>query len=205
MKLLDVSQHALLSHVLCEIEQRLNTKNCNTVGDFDDVNKPLLVAIDGCCGSGKSTCAKALQQYFGATVIHCDHFFLPTEMRTDERLGEIGGNIHYELLAKVLSNVCCGKAFVYQTYDCSAGSYVDRNYQPASVVVVEGSYALHPTLRNFYDVKVLLTVDSKTQYDRLLNREGANGIGNFVNKWIPLENRYFEKLDTKDCIIVDTK
>lgn len=193
-----------IESVLCEIEKRLNTKNCNTVGDFAYKFKPLIVAIDGCCGSGKSTYAKELQQHLDATVIHCDDFFLPLDLRTSERLAEIGGNIHYERLSAVLGKVREGKAFVYQTYDCSTDSYVDRNYEPSSVVIVEGSYALHPTLRHFYDVKVLLTVDSQTQYDRLLKREG-DGIDNFVNKWIPLENRYFDQLDTSDCIVIDTK
>lgn len=227
-------KHALFVPVLSAIERYVNTKYCNTVGDFrakdtsdrqqrycaqraetnsvdaatlakQVASKPLIVAIDGCCGSGKTYYSKVLAEYFDAIVIHCDDFFLPMEMRNADRLSEIGGNVHYERLAQTLSKVREGKSFTYQAYDCSTDSYVDCNFAPTNVVIVEGSYALHPKLRDFYDVKVLLTVDSQTQYDRLLNREGANGIVNFVNRWIPLENKYFTTLDTSDCLVINTE
>ena len=166
--------------------------------------KTLVVAIDGCCGSGKTYYSGLLAEYFGATVISCDDFFLPVTMRSAERLGEVGGNIHYERLWDVLSKVRQGKAFTYSAYVCSTDSFEKRKFEPARVVIVEGSYALHRQLDAFYDVKVLLTVDKQTQYDRLLKREGAEGVANFTNKWIPLENRYFATLDTTDCLIIKT-
>ena len=166
--------------------------------------KPIIVAIDGCCGSGKTHLSEILCQRFNASCIHCDDFFLPQEMRTTERLNEIGGNIHYERLARVLECVRQGKPFAYQAYDCSTGAFVDRYFEPTDVVIVEGSYALHPLLRQHYDIRAVLTVDATTQYNRLVKREGAKGVDNFVNKWIPLENRYFTALDTTDCIVIDT-
>lgn len=168
------------------------------------MKKPIIVAIDGCCGSGKTYYAKLISERYNASCIHCDDFFLPEHLRTTERLSEIGGNIHYERLANVLSMVREGKPFTYQAYDCSTGSFVDRDFTPTAVVVVEGSYALHPSLRCYYDVKIVLTVDKQTQYNRLLKREGADRIQNFVDKWIPLENRYFDKLDTSQCLVIDT-
>lgn len=199
MKSSDYNNHAVLSPIICAVESALNSKTHQK-----GRTNPVIVAIDGCCGSGKSTYATILANCFGATVIHCDDFFLPVDLRTDERLGEIGGNIHYERLADTLAKVREGQAFTYQAYDCSTGGFVERNYQPTSVVIVEGSYALHPRLRDFYDVKVVLHIDEQTQYNRLLKREGTSGIVNFVNRWIPLENRYFATLDTADCLIIES-
>ena len=47
---------------------------------------PLLAAIDGRCGAGKTTLAAQLQRRFGWSVLHMDHFFLRPEQRTEERL-----------------------------------------------------------------------------------------------------------------------
>lgn len=172
---------------------------------------PVIIAIDGNCGSGKTFYSSQLASSFNACVIHCDDFFLPKEMRTTKRLAEVGGNIHYERLCETLSrlkndlvSVDGKKQFTYMAYNCSTDSYEERRILPSNVIIVEGSYSLHPTLRQFYDLKILLKVDRQTQYNRLLQREGEQGISNFVNKWIPLENRYFEALNTADCVVIDT-
>lgn len=208
-------KHAVLLPLLSRVSQLLQQKqatadielsaNINLNTDCHPVT-PVIIAIDGCCGSGKSTYAEVLADFFDdATVIHADDFFLPLEMRTSERLNEIGGNIRYERLLEVVKQAKQGKPFVYQAYDCSTNTFVQRNFEPTSVVIVEGSYALRQEISPYYDVKALLTVDKQTQYQRLLCREGEDGVINFVNKWIPLEDRYFDCLDTSDCIVIESK
>ena len=59
-------------------------------------DKPLLVAIDGRCASGKSTLAKDLQKQLDCNVIHMDDFYLQPHQRTTKRLREPGGNVDYE-------------------------------------------------------------------------------------------------------------
>ncbi|MBQ8411006.1 MAG: hypothetical protein IJX15_04645 [Ruminiclostridium sp.] len=56
----------------------------------------VIVAIDGNCGSGKTTIARAVSEHFSCPVIRTDDFFLRPEQRTEERLSEVGGNIDYE-------------------------------------------------------------------------------------------------------------
>ena len=58
--------------------------------------KPLLIAVEGRCASGKTTLASALQKELGCCVFHMDDFFLRPEQRTRERLLTAGGNIDYE-------------------------------------------------------------------------------------------------------------
>ena len=55
----------------------------------------VVVAIDGMAASGKTTAAEQLTEQLGGEVIHMDDFFLPPEMRTEERLSQPGGNVHY--------------------------------------------------------------------------------------------------------------
>ncbi|MCH5156768.1 MAG: uridine kinase [Clostridiales bacterium] len=186
----------------------------------DEINKlvtgsqrSVIVAIDGNCGSGKTFYASRLATCFDAAVIHCDHFFLPKSLRTAERIAQLGGNIHYERLREVLATVRsnlsrsdgkCAEQLTYLAYDCSTETFRQVTLRQTNVVIVEGSYALHPSLREFYDLAIVFTVDKQVQHERLLAREGEQGLANFVNKWIPLENRYFANLDTSDCVVIDT-
>jgi uridine kinase len=67
------------------------------------------------------------------------------------------------------------------------------------VIIVEGAYALHPVLREFFHLKVLVTVDPEVQKERILRRNGAQMLRRFVEEWIPLEQTYFEACAVKDC------
>ena len=55
-----------------------------------------VIAIDGMAASGKSNLAARLAEELDGCVIHMDDFFLPPELRTQERLSSPGGNVHYE-------------------------------------------------------------------------------------------------------------
>ena len=52
----------------------------------------VIVAIDGNCTSGKTTLANQLAANYDCNVFHMDDFFLPVDMRTEERLTTPGGN-----------------------------------------------------------------------------------------------------------------
>ena len=75
--------------------------------------------------------------------------------------------------------------------------------EPAALTVVEGSYSLHPALAPYYDLRVLLTVSPETQSARILARNGEEKHRQFVERWIPLENRYFDETHiTSRCDMV---
>ena len=56
----------------------------------------LLIAIDGRCGSGKSTLGAYLQQKMHGNLLHMDDFYLRPEQRTPKRREEPGGNVDRE-------------------------------------------------------------------------------------------------------------
>ena len=157
----------------------------------------LIVAIDGRCGSGKTTLAAALQEQYGYPVVHMDDFFLRPEQRTAERLATPGENVDHErFLAEVLSPLAAGEPVTYRPFSCKTMTLSDPMALPcAAVTVVEGSYACHPTLRDYYDLRVFLDVDGKTQMDRILRRSGPEKAEEFRRRWIPLEELYFTSLD----------
>ena len=178
-----------VSRLKREIEQRRENK------------KPFLVAIDGGSASGKSTLGAALAEELQATLIHMDDFFLPMEMRTEERFAQPGGNVHWERVrAEVLEPIRQGKGPEYGVFDCSVMA-VNKTVRAEvrDVVIVEGAYSLHPMLREYFDLRVLVEVEETLQKERILRRNGEQMLRRFLTEWIPLERVYFEACRVKDC------
>ncbi len=150
-----------------------------------------VVAIDGMCASGKSTVAKFLSNVFDCNIIHADDFFLPPKKRTAERLAEIGGNMDREKLAEVLEHAGKGD-YSYKPYLCWLQKEGDALYfKKKPLLLIEGSYSLHPELSEYYDIKVFSHISASEQSARIQKRD-PELVGRFVNEWIPMENRYFE-------------
>ena len=171
-------------------------------------NEKLVIAIDGRCGGGKSTLGSLLKEKFDCNIFHMDDFFLPFEMKTAERLRKAGENVHYERFEEeILKPLKNNKAAIYRQYLCNKGEFSQSiKVEPKNLTIVEGSYSIHPKLRNYYDYKIFITVDSKVQYERILKRNGKEKLQNFLNKWIPMEEHYFAELDIRyQCdLILDT-
>lgn len=165
-----------------------------------------IIAIDGNCCSGKSSLAAALAEGLGATVFHMDDFFLRPQQRTAERLAEVGGNVDRErFLKEVLLPVTAHDPVYLRRYDCRTQTLCPAVVvTPAQRVIVEGSYALHPLLRPYYDLKIRLCVDPAVQRERILQREGANA-ERFFSLWLPMEDAYFASLEQDAAdIVIDT-
>ena len=177
--------------LLSAVETALNTA--------DRVGGSWVVGIDGRCGAGKSTLARAIYEHVpGSSVIAMDDFFLPAAMQTPERLAD--GNAHWErFLDEISAHLRTGEPFSYRRYDCAAGDYAAEPVAvPAGRLrVVEGSYALHPRLRTLYDWTVFCDADAETRRARLLAREGPEGLARFEERWIPLEEAYFTRYNVR--------
>ena len=171
-------------------------------------NEKLVIAIDGRCGGGKSTLGLLLKEQFNCNIFHMDDFFLPFEMKTAQRLKKAGENVHYERFEEeILEYLKNDKSVTYRQYQCNTGEFSQPiKVEPKNLTIVEGSYSLHPKLRNYYDYKIFITVDSKVQYERILKRNGKEKLQDFLNKWIPMEEHYFVELDIRNqCdLILDT-
>lgn len=167
-----------------------------------------VLAIDGRAASGKTTFAALLAQRYNAAVIAMDHFFLPADLRTDERYTQPGGAIHWErFLNEIAPNFCALRHFSYRVFDCMAMDYMRRvAIPPAALVIVEGSYATHPYTAGLYDLRLFLTCDKITQHKRVLRRNGTAGAEAFYSRWIPLEEQYFAQCNIPNSthIVLET-
>ena len=154
----------------------------------------ILIAIDGRCGSGKTTLGNYLNGIFDSNLFHMDDFFLPPALRTPERRSEPGGNVHYErFLTEVLPNLRSGRPFSYRRFDCSRMTLGEEiPVENNGYVFVEGAYSCHPVFGDYMDRRVFLDIDGKTQEERIRKRNGEDRLQDFLQLWIPLEEAYFQ-------------
>ena len=162
----------------------------------------IVIAIDGMTGSGKTTLAEELSQVYNAPIFHADDYFLPPELRTEERLNEPGGNIHYEKMKKEIIDILVeGKinsTIKYKPFICKNQNYgEEKSFKLSKINIVEGSYCLNPYFGKYYDISVFLKINEKSQIERLTKR-CPQMINNFINKWIPLEKKYHDAFKLYD-------
>lgn len=163
----------------------------------------LLVAIDGRCGSGKTTLGEYLKQIFDCNLFRMDDFFLRMEQRTPERLKELGGNVDYERFEEtVLRPVLQKQTVWYQQFSCRKWGLLEPypvSYKKLNII--EGSYSMHPYFKNPYHIRVFLNISPEDQIENIKKRNGLEKAKQFQNMWIPKEEAYFEKFHVMDDAI----
>lgn len=158
----------------------------NYINSFNDFQ---IFALEGKCTSGKTTISSKLKD---VTIIDVDEFFLRNDLKTKERLEEIGGNIDYELYEQCLKQIKANTTITYTIFDCSTQQYLTKTIEIKNKVLLVGVYSFHPKVRKYIDKLCYLLVSNDEQYNRLKERPLFN---RFINEWVPLENKYYESYD----------
>lgn len=148
-----------------------------------------IIALEGRCGSGKTTISNDLKN---VTIIDVDEFFLRKDLKTKERLGEIGGNIDYDLYEQCLQKIKSNSSITYTIFDCNSQSYQEKTIEIKNNVLLVGVYSYHQLVRKYIDKVIFLLVDKETQLQRIKQRSLYL---KFINEWIPLEEKYYNSYD----------
>ena len=171
---------------------------------------PLVVALDGRCGSGKTTLANTLARQFPASItLHTDHFYLPPAQRIRGWEKTPCANMDLARLRdEALRPAYEGQPVQYRAYSCCEGAYLPTVQLAAQpLVILEGSYSHHPLLTGYETLRVFLTCAKEEQTRRLQAREGER-YANFAARWVPLEEGYFAQFhiaETADFVIETTQ
>ena len=109
----------------------------------DNIEPCIIIGIDGKCGSGKSTLAKLIARTYDCNVFHMDDFFLPANLRTDERLKEVGGNVDYERFDKcIISGIKSNIPFDYKAFNCKTMCLGEKiNIAPKKLILLKAHIA----------------------------------------------------------------
>ncbi|MBR2822641.1 MAG: AAA family ATPase [Clostridia bacterium] len=167
----------------------------------------LLVTLDGPCASGKTTLANRLAAVLAAAVVHTDHFVIPHAQKTAERLAIPGGNCDAgRLVEEVVAPWKRGEPVKYRKYDWTLDCLLPAETLPSGcrVLIVEGSYCNLPQIRSYADIRLFMQTPEEVRFARLRKRESPASLKRFYERWIPLENAYFEAygLPDENCLIV---
>ena len=170
--------------------------------------KPLVLALDGRCGSGKTTLANTLARQFPASItLHTDDFYLPPAQRIRGWEKTPCANMDLARLRdEALRPAYAGQTVDYRAYSCREGAYLPPAQLPAQpLVILEGSYSHHPLLRPYETLRVFVTCTKAEQTRRLQAREGAR-YADFAARWVPLEEGYFAQYGIAESadFVVDT-
>lgn len=169
---------------------------------------PLILTIDGRAASGKSTIAEMFALKLDGSIVHADDFFLPYDLRTPERLAEPGGNVHYERFEEeVVRNLKSKKSFSYGVFDCGKGNVTSQRIIDCSTpVIVEGAYSASPRFGKYFDILIFCTASYEVRFSRVVRRNGAEKAKIFKERWMPLEEAYFNSfgIENNADYIIDT-
>ena len=137
-------------------------------------NRRCIAAIDGRAASGKTTLANKLSaELDNCTVFHTDDYFLPPEMRTEDRLNEPGGNF-------------------------------DRERFMREIIIPLKKNSENVRFRKFmcgsmtYSLSIFSDTDRDIQINRIKERDGEDKLKVFKEKWIPLEEKYFQEFSIRE-------
>jgi uridine kinase len=155
----------------------------------------LLIGIDGCGGSGKTTFSKTLQTLAPAiTIVQMDDFFLPTAERLPRNIAaqQIGADFDWcRLRSQVLEPLHNNIPGYYQRYEWKIDSMVEWHTVPVGgIVIIEGIYSIRKELAAFYDFKIWFDCPRDLRLARALKRDGEAARPIWETDWMPAEDLY---------------
>lgn len=166
---------------------------------------PLLIALDGPCGAGKSTAAAAVATAIPAVIVPSDDFFAAdiTSAEWDARSAPERARdaIDWRRLRRdALEPLRAGQPAAWQPFDFESGERPDGTYgmsatlvrrEPAPLIIVEGAYSTRPELADLIDLSLLIDAPADVRERRLAAREAAAFLLAWHARWDGAEAFYF--------------
>ncbi|MDE7161970.1 MAG: ECF transporter S component [Anaeroplasmataceae bacterium] len=156
-----------------------------------------IIAIDGMSGSGKTTLAEELAKKLDANLVHMDDFYLPKNKRPEHFLDIPGSHMDFvRIKTEVLDHI--HDSVVYKKFNCASQEFSsEETLESKKVWIIEGSYSLHPSLGKYYQYAIFKKIEDSIQQKRIQHRNPTQ-YDDFMNTWIPLENRYFKEYQIEE-------
>ncbi|MFS0862542.1 uridine kinase [Fredinandcohnia sp. 179-A 10B2 NHS] len=170
----------------------------------------LLIGVDGCGGSGKSTFGRKLKDSFeDATLIHFDDFYFPSSqiIKADPKEKPVGADFDWKrLMAQVILPLNENRAGNYQRYDWNTDSLAEWHQVPVGgVVIIEGISSTRNEMTDYYDYKVFVDTPREIRLARGLARDGEEARDMWEKNWMIAEELYVEshRPDLRADLVID--
>lgn len=149
---------------------------------------PLVVAIDGGSGAGKTTLAAHIaEQMDGVAVISTDDFLAPLAEQTSQPGTEFDWR---RLKEQVLLPLAKKQPIDYWRYDRNEPTMQQwLHVTPQRIVIIEGSYSSRLELASYYDVKIWLDAPEHVRLARMVEKDGEH-MRCYWQQYLPKETAY---------------
>lgn len=158
--------------------------------------RPLIIAVVGGTGSGKTTVARAIHESLGggAVLLDQDAYYRDlADLTLDERRQvnfDHPDSIDTDLLIRHLEALAAGEAIEKPTYDFAAHTRAAATVpvEPSEVIIVEGILLLtDPRLRALFDIRIFVDVGDDVRFIRRLlrdTRERGRTVENVIQQYL---------------------
>jgi len=198
---LKAAHHTARLHIMKLMNERLKPK----------AGQPLIVALDGGSGSGKTSLGALLAKDKNITVVELDDFFSAhltdqqwQHLDTQSKLEQVfqWQRVRSELLEPLMSN----QIAQWRSVNWSSGSNPDGSFQlfeelkaatPNHCIILEGTYSASPALSDLIDLAILLDVSTPERHRRLKARIKTYDLSLWHQRWDAVENYYFQCVKPK--------
>ncbi|MBO4231790.1 MAG: hypothetical protein J5862_00935, partial [Bacteroidales bacterium] len=87
-----------------------------------------------------------------------------------------------------------GEPVKFRRYDCRADRLLTEEELPKDmrILILEGSYCNLPSIRAYTGLRLFVDTPEEIRMERLRKRETPESLRRFRERWIPLENAYFQ-------------
>jgi para-aminobenzoate synthetase len=149
------------------------------------LSRPVVVALDGGSGAGKTTIAERLARLTSLALVPLDQFYqtrVPErEWATKSVEERLNGVFEWERVrVEAIGPLVMESKARWRAFDFSKGLGPDGTYSlkkefteviSKSTILVEGAYSASPFLRDMIDLAVVLDVPPKVRHERVAARD----------------------------------
>ena len=177
------------------------------------VRRPIVIALDGGSGAGKTTIAERLMRLTEVALVRLDDFYqtvIPESEWPHKTLEHrLNGVFDWSRVrSEALEPLRAGRPGRWHAFDFMRGLGKGGTYSlkeevtqvaPAPTILIEGAYSASPPLRDLIDLAVLVDLQSKLRHLRTAARgDNAEFLAEWHEIWDDVETYYFEHVGPRD-------
>lgn len=150
------------------------------------------IGIDGRSFSGKKALAKLIETVFDCNIFYTRDFFNFNENKKFVSFDR------KRLKSEILSNLNTGSPYIYSSVN-SQGKLIKHAVAPKRLNIIVGSYALHPSISKYYELKIFMGTDNKAQSEKIIQNTNPIDILEFESRI----NEYLTKYNIEiNCDVI---